>query len=563
MYLEHIRQALQDLGISQEKRAKNSPETSLAKTVAIIPSQPTSDESKVFVNEEGDAQLFDPHDRQEKDAQFLEVSTNAKGEKTFQTSIVRNHMKEQANVLLSKEWSHPLLTRREQEINPTDNYFPEHLFTPEWLEIQKRLLRGENRGVHLFYGGPLELREKGISGAQVMPLAVDITEELEQYYAARSKEKKSNMVRPTTTEDTSRKFLAFHVVTISDMHMADPALFGTVHYFDGPEIELKLDALSDWSRTYQDVLIRQKSSPRMIIRRVRTGSLAFPDLHEPVSEEDIPGTVVDDALNRVRQALYIENLPLIRHPESTSVQPYEEYAEHEHLIEYETQEIPTELGPVFLTPVQVKNDPWQYYEILSFEPLRSLQPSMKGNAPETLEAYMEEMRRPMTMRLDSGCDSGMLYHDQGCDCHTQLMNALEAAKRERGFVVHIPLQDGRGYGMNTKMHTELLKQGGRLPGGGYSPPLTTIDAGKKVFGERYDIRTYEGVGKILNTFFPHRKFEVITDNRRKLEELSHYAQEAGISVSRRSAGVDQSNMSAYLKKQLEDKRRSGNYFEQK
>ena len=117
--------------------------------------------------------------------------------------------------------------------------------------------------------------------------------------------------------------------------------------------------------------------------------------------------------------------------------------------------------------------------------------------------------------------------------------------------------------MITKMHTELLKQGGRLPGGGYTPPLTTIEAGKKVFGERYDIRTYEGVGKILGTFFPHRKLEVITDNRRKVEELSHYAKEAGVSISRRPAGVDQTEMSNYLKKQLEDKRKSGNYFEQK
>lgn len=561
MYLEHLKRSLAQLGVSPEKSFLKKPDTPPAKATANISSQPTTSEGKVYLNEEGDAQLYDATSQQDKDAQFLEISEDAYGKKTFESGIVRNHMKERPNPNLFKDWTHPLLTKREQEVQPTDQYFPQQMLNPDVLEIQKRLLRGENNGVHVFYGGPLELKNHGITQAQVLPVAVDITEELERL-ASRGRDRKTQ-AKEQNPDERDHKFLSFHVVMVSDLHLSDPSLYGTVHFFDGPEIELKLDAYTDWSRAYQDALITQKNSPRVIIRRVRTGSLAFPDLHEPVSEHEIPGTIVDDALNRIRKALFIENLPLIRHPESTSVEPYQEYAEHEHLIEFQAQIIPTELGSVYLTPVQVKNDPWQYYEILSFEPLRSLQPSGKISTVEDLTAYHAEMTRPITMRMDSGCDSGMLYHDEGCDCHKQLINALHSAKKERGFVIHIPLQDGRGYGMNTKMHTELLKQGGRLPGGGYSPPLTTIEAGKKVFGERYDIRTYEGVGKILGTFFAHRKLEIITDNRRKVEELSQYAREAGVTLTRRSASVDQTDMSNYLKKQLEDKRKSGNYFEQK
>ena len=559
MFLEQLKQSIADIGIKSRSEKRSLQQLPPAKDLANIPSQPSSLEGSLYLNEEQLAEIVhsnsgNPDDLEPKVAQFLEPPRAQDEDKRFTTHLVERGTKTSA--IPNIGWDHPLLQVRNSELQPSDEYFPEHLFTPELLDIQKKLLRGEHNGVAMFYGGPLEMRNMGISQAWVTPVAVDISQELKR---AQRKQKERQPLESEETETTPH-YVSFHIIQLSKQTLPNPTLQGSVHLFDGPEIELKLDSMSDWAQSYRDILTSQDPAPRVIIRRVRTGMLSFPKIHEPISESEIPGTVIDDAVNRIRRALYIEGLPLIRHPEAPAIGRYKEYAEHEHLIEFESQMIPSEIGNIYLTPVQVKNDPWQYYEILSFEPLRNLTPKVKENSPEALEAYMQEMKRELVMRLDSGCDSGMLYHDQGCDCHKQLINALQAAKNERGFVIHIPLQDGRGYGMNTKMHTEALKHGGLMPGGGMSPPLTTIDAGKKLFGERYDIRTYTGVGKIVSTFFPHRNIRAITNNKRKIEEMIQSTQAAGVTINRRSADIAKENIDDNLNIQLADKRRSGQYF---
>jgi GTP cyclohydrolase II len=68
------------------------------------------------------------------------------------------------------------------------------------------------------------------------------------------------------------------------------------------------------------------------------------------------------------------------------------------------------------------------------------------------------------LRIDSGCVSGQIYDDESCDCIDQLNAGLEFLiqdKSKYGLVIHIPAQDGRGFGTAPKTETEIYKYGGK------------------------------------------------------------------------------------------------------
>jgi GTP cyclohydrolase II len=84
-----------------------------------------------------------------------------------------------------------------------------------------------------------------------------------------------------------------------------------------------------------------------------------------------------------------------------------------------------------------QDDLWKEYVVLSPKPLQSLDISS------------------LSVRLDSGCDIGQLYNDCGCDCREQLLTSLTGMHySQSGIIIHMPTQDGRGYGMAIKMETE-------------------------------------------------------------------------------------------------------------
>lgn len=123
------------------------------------------------------------------------------------------------------------------------------------------------------------------------------------------------------------------------------------------------------------------------------------------------------------------------------------------------------------------------------------------------------------MRTDSGCDIGMLYHDEGCDCHPQLLKALEETKKSGGIIVHIPTQDGRGYGMNTKIVTEAHKNGIPTVLSQSTEPKGTLTVARELFGDgHHDIRTYYGVAVMLQEL-GFRIIDLITDNVNKIRQM--------------------------------------------
>ena len=169
-------------------------------------------------------------------------------------------------------------------------------------------------------------------------------------------------------------------------------------------------------------------------------------------------------------------------------------------------------GEVHSYGLVLDNDPWKYYEI--FTPRR-----------------IEKMSgKDLLVRIDSGCDIGQIYDDKGCDCREQLHTALtDIQELGNGAVIHIPSQDGRGFGAATKMETEGLKRGIKVATNHNNlQAVDTITAAQLILGAEFDIRTYEGAGKLLG-MIGVESIILQTDNRLKTEGLAA----GGINVTRR------------------------------
>lgn len=169
-------------------------------------------------------------------------------------------------------------------------------------------------------------------------------------------------------------------------------------------------------------------------------------------------------------------------------------------------------GEVHSYGLVLDNDPWKYYEVFTPRPIEKME------------------TKDVLIRVDSGCDIGQIFDDRGCDCREQLHTALTEIQRAgSGAVIHIPSQDGRGFGAATKMETEGLKRGIEVATNkGDLKAYDTITAAHMLLGEQFDIRTYSGAGRILGMLGIDSVL-LQTDNRLKAEGLAA----GGISVVRK------------------------------
>ena len=121
------------------------------------------------------------------------------------------------------------------------------------------------------------------------------------------------------------------------------------------------------------------------------------------------------------------------------------------------------------------NDEWRDYYVLYIGLLD------QNKMPNLAENNDKEI----IVRIDSGCLTSMVFGDRTCDCHEQLLIAIESAiENGIGFIIHIPSQDGRGMGIDFKLKT-LDEQ--------YYNHLNTVESAKKVSHlENIDRRTYHG-----------------------------------------------------------------------
>lgn len=148
------------------------------------------------------------------------------------------------------------------------------------------------------------------------------------------------------------------------------------------------------------------------------------------------------------------------------------------------------------------NDEWRDYYVLYIGLLD------QNKMPNLVENNDKEI----IVRIDSGCLTGMVFRDRTCDCHEQLLIAIDSAiENGIGFIIHIPSQDGRGMGIDFKLKT-LDEQ--------YYNHLNTVESAKKVSClENIDRRTYHGaVGclKFLGVKF-NMRLNIATNNPEKIE----------------------------------------------
>lgn len=118
--------------------------------------------------------------------------------------------------------------------------------------------------------------------------------------------------------------------------------------------------------------------------------------------------------------------------------------------------------------------------------------------------------RPITLRIDSGCETGQLLHDVTCECRDQMHEALRLiAARGQGLLLSIPRQDGRGLGLPFKLATLILQK---------ELGFDTVRASAHLdpAGDR-DHRTYGGAIAVLRALGidPSSKLVLLSNNHHK------------------------------------------------
>lgn len=349
---------------------------------------------------------------------------------------------------------------------------------PNYKEIQTSLVEASNGQVTLLKGGPLDLRSQGIDSAWL------------------------NLVNVTSANDCANS-TTFHIISLNQPPSSNTVPCTTEFNF-ALETDIKLGSQDSQTQSLRAALSSGDKTPRVIIRPSFIGNIAYPLIAHP---GNIP--VVEILDQRVKTAVqFLSDTMHVQPPDTTLIDwttieqyTFQPWGEFEHGYMSEPRVIQRDNGSHIFAYGMLTPDAWGYYELYSWVPFQELR-----------------KKNDITLRVDSGCDNGMLYSDGGCDCHWQLEQALEEIKNSPGLIVHIPGQDGRGYGFNTKLKTEALKNGCIT-----QYPMDTIDAAKKVFGDRhpYDIRTYSYVPLLLRDIgFNASSLRLITDNKEKVRQMA-------------------------------------------
>ncbi|MFW5923665.1 MAG: bifunctional 3,4-dihydroxy-2-butanone-4-phosphate synthase/GTP cyclohydrolase II [Planctomycetota bacterium] len=127
------------------------------------------------------------------------------------------------------------------------------------------------------------------------------------------------------------------------------------------------------------------------------------------------------------------------------------------------------------------------------------------------------IEEPVLVRVHDECFTGDVLGSYRCDCGEQLQASLQMIQDEgRGLVLYMR-QEGRGIGLEHKLHAYALQEEG----------LDTVEANEEL-GFPADKREY-GVGAQILRHLGIRRMKLISNNPRKFRALSGY----GLEVQKR------------------------------
>jgi len=133
-----------------------------------------------------------------------------------------------------------------------------------------------------------------------------------------------------------------------------------------------------------------------------------------------------------------------------------------------------------------------------------IKPLGEGGAP---------CEEPVLVRVHSECLTGDIFGSLRCDCGGQLRRALRMIAKEGKGVLLYMRQEGRGIGLENKLHAYLLQDGG----------MDTVEANEEL-GFKADERDY-GIGAQILKDLGIVKMRLMTNNPRKYTALAGYGLE--------------------------------------
>lgn len=383
----------------------------------------------------------------------------------------------------------------------------------------EKIILYKNDKFKVFYGGPIDREHRS---------------ENEYHFGVQ-------WVMPVVFEDHLYETRAVYEIAFVNCSI-DTANDAEVIFVNVSDIDIKFkNQLTLDYKVFSELISGRYSNDKYIVVRLSDASnVYFPEIFFSTKSE-----FIEEDQKKITHFLHTE----FKTKNSSKVF-YNNEKNHKIIFENELevvyQSIPVEVifnGEIKLFDITkrvLKNDPWKLYYIISRD-------SCNLNNINIIES-------PVLLRLDSGCVSGQVYNDSGCDCLDQLHSALNQLSNDsskRSLIIHIPMHDGRGFGFAPKAETEIYKRGGKGRVN-CTHALDTIAAANLLYrSSKIDLRTFDGAAKILECM-KIKNVILLTDNVAKVNALKNN----NIEVLRKKTGTSKDSCQIHIN----SKKNSSDYF---